>query len=157
MDRDNIIFRKSCRRNGPMQINHENQPITSPALYNLKQVRLTPRQWRHSVSLLLRLLRAIWPGPTGLIQCLVSLYSNRSLLTSLHDPEIYPNPTGMQFNPDRFKGLDSETIQKKSTNSVFGFGRRLFAGVHWSDALCNHPYLWVDCLQKKNPFRFCSF
>jgi len=47
----------------------------------------------------------------------------------LHDPEIYPNP--MEFNPDRFNGLDSE--MKKATNLIFGFGRRQCPGIHFAD------------------------
>ena len=37
----------------------------------------------------------------------------------------------MEFNPDRFNGLDSE--MKKATNPIFGFGRRLCAGMHFAD------------------------
>jgi hypothetical protein len=47
----------------------------------------------------------------------------------LHDPDIYPNP--MEFNPDRFNGIDSE--MKKATNPIFGFGRRLCPGIHFAD------------------------
>ena len=49
----------------------------------------------------------------------------------LHDPEIYSNP--LEFNPDRFNGLDSE--MKKATNPIFGFGRRLCPGMHFADGM----------------------
>ncbi|KAJ6477611.1 cytochrome P450 [Mycena sanguinolenta] len=41
-----------------------------------------------------------------------------------HDPEIYPNP--MDFDPDRYQGLDSE--MDKVTDINFGFGRRACPG-----------------------------
>ncbi|KAF5309909.1 hypothetical protein D9619_010547 [Psilocybe cf. subviscida] len=43
-----------------------------------------------------------------------------------HDPEIYPNPD--KFDPDRFKGQDSE--MSKVYDLVFGFGRRVCPGLH---------------------------
>ncbi|KAJ6477642.1 putative monooxygenase [Mycena sanguinolenta] len=42
----------------------------------------------------------------------------------LHDPEVYPNP--VEFDPDRYRGLDSE--MDKVTDISFGFGRRACAG-----------------------------
>ncbi|KAJ7154753.1 putative monooxygenase [Mycena filopes] len=42
----------------------------------------------------------------------------------LHDPEVYPDPH--TFNPDRYKGLDSE--MDKVTDLAFGFGRRVCPG-----------------------------
>ncbi|KAJ6477564.1 putative monooxygenase [Mycena sanguinolenta] len=42
----------------------------------------------------------------------------------LHDPEVYSNP--MEFDPDRYRGLDSE--MDKVTDISFGFGRRACPG-----------------------------
>ncbi|KAJ6477556.1 putative monooxygenase [Mycena sanguinolenta] len=42
----------------------------------------------------------------------------------LHDPEVYSNP--MEFDPDRYRGLDSE--MDKVTDIRFGFGRRACPG-----------------------------
>ena len=56
------------------------------------------------------------------------VFANQFSRHMLHDPDIYPNP--MEFNPDRFNGLDSE--MKKATNPIFGFGRRLCAGMHFA-------------------------
>ncbi|KAJ6474846.1 putative monooxygenase [Mycena sanguinolenta] len=42
----------------------------------------------------------------------------------LHDPKVYPNP--MEFDPDRYQGLDSE--MDKVTDINFGFGRRACPG-----------------------------
>ncbi|KAJ6477573.1 cytochrome P450-like protein [Mycena sanguinolenta] len=42
----------------------------------------------------------------------------------LHDPEVYPNP--MEFDPERYQGLDSE--MEKVTEIGFGFGRRVCPG-----------------------------
>ncbi|KAF5309878.1 hypothetical protein D9619_010562 [Psilocybe cf. subviscida] len=47
-----------------------------------------------------------------------------------HDPEIYPNPD--KFDPDRFKGQDSE--MSKVYDLVFGFGRRVCPGLHLAQA-----------------------
>ncbi|KDR73159.1 hypothetical protein GALMADRAFT_722618 [Galerina marginata CBS 339.88] len=47
----------------------------------------------------------------------------------LHDPELYPNP--MEFNPERFNGLDSEMA--KVTGLSFGFGRRVCPGMHFAE------------------------
>ncbi|KAJ6477618.1 putative monooxygenase [Mycena sanguinolenta] len=47
----------------------------------------------------------------------------------LHDPEVYPNP--MEFNPDRYRGLDSE--MDKVTNISFGFGRRVCVGKYFAE------------------------
>lgn len=47
----------------------------------------------------------------------------------LHDPEVYSNP--MEFNPERFEGLDSE--MKKVTDLTFGFGRRVCPGIHFAE------------------------
>ncbi|GJJ14351.1 hypothetical protein Clacol_008615 [Clathrus columnatus] len=46
----------------------------------------------------------------------------------LHDPNIYPDP--MTFNPERYKGLDTE--MKKVTDLAFGFGRRACPGYHFA-------------------------
>ena len=48
----------------------------------------------------------------------------------LHDPKVYSNP--MDFNPDRFNGLDSE--MKKVTELTFGFGRRFCPGTHFGES-----------------------
>ncbi|KDR76422.1 hypothetical protein GALMADRAFT_444741 [Galerina marginata CBS 339.88] len=48
----------------------------------------------------------------------------------LHDPEVYSNP--MEFNPDRFNGLDSE--MKRVTELTFGFGRRVCPGIHFGES-----------------------
>jgi len=48
----------------------------------------------------------------------------------LHDPEVYPNP--MDFNPERFNGLDSE--MRKVTELTFGFGRRFCPGIHFAES-----------------------
>ncbi|KAF8196263.1 putative monooxygenase [Mycena galopus ATCC 62051] len=47
----------------------------------------------------------------------------------LHDPEVYPNP--MEFDPDRYHGLDSEMA--KVTNISFGFGRRACPGKEFAE------------------------
>ncbi|KAJ6477548.1 cytochrome P450 [Mycena sanguinolenta] len=47
----------------------------------------------------------------------------------LHDPEVYPNP--MEFDPDRYQGLDSE--MDKVTDIGFGFGRRACPGRHFAE------------------------
>ncbi|KAF7375538.1 putative monooxygenase [Mycena sanguinolenta] len=47
----------------------------------------------------------------------------------LHDPEVYPNP--MEFEPDRYQGLDSE--MDKVTNISFGFGRRACPGKYFAE------------------------
>ncbi|KAF7377378.1 putative monooxygenase [Mycena sanguinolenta] len=47
----------------------------------------------------------------------------------LHDPEIYPNP--MDFNPERYQGLDTEMEAVKDI--VFGFGRRACPGREFSE------------------------
>jgi len=46
----------------------------------------------------------------------------------LHDPEVYPNP--MEFNPERFNGLDSEMSKVYLS---FGFGRRVCPGMHFAE------------------------
>ncbi|GJJ14350.1 hypothetical protein Clacol_008614 [Clathrus columnatus] len=46
----------------------------------------------------------------------------------LHDPNTYPDP--MTFNPERYKGLDTE--MKKVTDLAFGFGRRACPGYHFA-------------------------
>ncbi|KAJ7836642.1 cytochrome P450, partial [Mycena olivaceomarginata] len=48
----------------------------------------------------------------------------------LHDPTVFPNP--MEFNPDRYQGLDSE--MDKITNVMFGFGRRACPGKNFAEA-----------------------
>ncbi|KAF8125912.1 cytochrome P450 [Mycena galopus ATCC 62051] len=48
----------------------------------------------------------------------------------LHDPEIYANP--MEFNPDRYQGLNSE--MDKVRDIAFGFGRRVCPGKDFADA-----------------------
>ncbi|KAF7354179.1 putative monooxygenase [Mycena venus] len=47
-----------------------------------------------------------------------------NILHMLHDPEVFAHP--MNFDPDRFRNLDSE--MQKVTNVVFGFGRRQCPG-----------------------------
>ncbi|PPQ88179.1 hypothetical protein CVT25_005144 [Psilocybe cyanescens] len=47
----------------------------------------------------------------------------------LHDPEAYPRP--MDFDPERYKGSDSEML--KVTDLVFGFGRRVCPGIHFAE------------------------
>lgn len=47
----------------------------------------------------------------------------------LQDAEKYPNPT--QFDPDRYRGLDSE--MKKVSDLTFGFGRLVCPGLHFAD------------------------
>ncbi|KAF7375517.1 putative monooxygenase [Mycena sanguinolenta] len=47
----------------------------------------------------------------------------------LHDPEAYPNP--MEFDPNRYKGLDSEMA--KVTDISFGFGRRACPGKYFAE------------------------
>lgn len=47
----------------------------------------------------------------------------------LHDPDTYPNP--MEFNPERYNGLDSE--MQKVTDLAFGFGRRVCPGLHFAE------------------------
>ncbi|KAJ6477572.1 putative monooxygenase [Mycena sanguinolenta] len=47
----------------------------------------------------------------------------------LHNPEVYPNP--MEFDPDRYRGLDSEMDQV--TDISFGFGRRACPGRHLAE------------------------
>ncbi|KAF7375513.1 putative monooxygenase [Mycena sanguinolenta] len=47
----------------------------------------------------------------------------------LHDPEVYPNP--MEFDPDRYQGLDSE--MDKVTDISFGFGRRACPGKYFAE------------------------
>lgn len=46
----------------------------------------------------------------------------------LHDPDVYENP--MDFNPDRYRGLDLE--MQKVTDPAFGFGRRACPGFHFA-------------------------
>ncbi|KAJ7844119.1 putative monooxygenase [Mycena olivaceomarginata] len=48
----------------------------------------------------------------------------------LHDPTVFPNP--MEFNPDRYQGLDSE--MDKITSVMFGFGRRACPGKNFAEA-----------------------
>ncbi|KDR76708.1 hypothetical protein GALMADRAFT_67164 [Galerina marginata CBS 339.88] len=47
----------------------------------------------------------------------------------LHDPEVYPDP--MNFNPERYEGLESEMA--KVTALSFGFGRRVCPGIHFAE------------------------
>ncbi|KAJ6477534.1 putative monooxygenase [Mycena sanguinolenta] len=47
----------------------------------------------------------------------------------LHDPEVYQNP--MEFDPDRYQGLDSE--MEKVTDISFGFGRRACPGRYFAE------------------------
>ncbi|TFK32282.1 putative monooxygenase [Crucibulum laeve] len=47
----------------------------------------------------------------------------------LHDPKIYSNPS--DFNPDRYKNLDSE--MQKVFDVLFGFGRRACPGFHFAE------------------------
>ena len=50
----------------------------------------------------------------------------------LHDPEIYPDP--MTFRPERFLDLPADKKKKiDPRNFVFGFGRRICPGAHFSD------------------------
>lgn len=43
-----------------------------------------------------------------------------------HDPEAYENP--MDFNPDRFLGVDGKEPEMDPNSLVFGFGRRACPG-----------------------------
>jgi len=52
----------------------------------------------------------------------------------LHDPNIYKEP--MEFNPDRFMGLNPEQDPK---DYCFGFGRRVCPGIHLADSS-----IWIN-------------
>lgn len=49
-----------------------------------------------------------------------------------HDPKMYPDP--MIFDPARFLNLTAEESKSKDpSNFVFGFGRRICAGLTFGD------------------------
>lgn len=48
-----------------------------------------------------------------------------------HDPEVYENP--MEFNPDRFLGINGKEPEMDPHSIVFGFGRRICPGRHLAD------------------------
>ncbi|KAJ3560891.1 hypothetical protein NP233_g10541 [Leucocoprinus birnbaumii] len=52
--------------------------------------------------------------------------------TILHDPNVYPEP--MRYNPDRFMKNGQLNSEVQDPLAVFGYGRRVCPGSHFSDA-----------------------